>query len=54
MFYKIDTNCSFVTEPFTERSNFWDNLPLNENENEVENPHARADLDQRISSDFDI
>jgi len=34
-FYRLDKNCSFVDEPFTDRMSFWDNLPLNELNHEV-------------------
>jgi hypothetical protein len=45
MFYKLDANCSAVEEPFVSRMSFWDNLPLNEMDHELENPYARKNMD---------
>lgn len=35
MYYSLNEQCGFVEEPFSARLNFFDNLPLNENENEI-------------------
>lgn len=40
MYYSLNDKCGFVEEPFTSRMNFWDTLPLNENENELINIHS--------------
>jgi len=42
-FYRLDQNCSFVDEPFTERMSFWDNLPLNELNHEI-SPYRSDDI----------
>lgn len=44
MYYNLNDKCGFVDEPFTSRMNFWDTLPLNENDNELlssQNIHQR-------------
>jgi hypothetical protein len=43
-FYQLDKNCTFIPEPFSDRMSFWDNLPLNENAQEVSSPLKRSDL----------
>jgi len=35
MYYGLNEKCGFIDEPFSARMNFWDNLPLNENDNEL-------------------
>jgi len=34
-YYSINSRCGFIDEPFSARMNFWDTLPLNENDNEL-------------------
>ncbi|ODN01905.1 Venom carboxylesterase-6 [Orchesella cincta] len=34
-YYSLNEKCGFIDEPFSARMNFWDNLPLNENNNEL-------------------
>jgi len=34
-YYSLNEKCGFIDEPFSARMNFWDTLPLNENDNEL-------------------
>jgi carboxylesterase type B len=34
-YYRIDKNTSMIEDPFSSRMNFWDNLPLNEHEDDA-------------------
>jgi len=35
-YFKLDEQCGFTEEPWADRMSFWDNLPLNENQNEIQ------------------
>lgn len=37
MYYNLNEKSGFVEEPFLARMNFWDTLPLSENDNELLN-----------------